>query len=1287
LYKRLFLIAAASLLFMSTLASKELEKVSLQLRWLDQFQFAGYYIAKEKGFYKDIGLHVDIKKFKFGINTTDEVITKKATYATGITSLVIDKSKGKDVVLLAAILQSSPLALVSKKSSNIKKLEDLINKKVMISEGNILSAELDGILNSRNVDIKKFMLQKDFDKVQLFIENKVDAISVYTTNQLYYLDKSNIKYNLFHPKDYGFDFYSDILYTSKTEITQHKQRAINFTKASLEGWEYAFSHIEETVDLILDKYNTQNKTREALIYEAKELKKLAYFNTTKLGEIKKEKIQKIYDTYNTTGLVKKSIDMDEFILYVDNKNKINFSEKEKKWLKNNPIIIYSEINWKPLSIIEDGKMKGIMGDYLDIVSRRTGIEFKFVPSDSWQEVLDKFENKEIDIVPGIGSTFNETSLGYVSNTYKRYPMAIVTTNKYKFIEDLSELNGKIVVVPKGYTSHNFVREQFPKIKLKTTSSIEEALLLVDKGQADAFIGHIATSLNYISELYLKSLKISGTSYFEFKHKFLIQKDDPELLLIINKALKSITAEEKAKINAKWLSTTVDKKLDYTMIWLASFVVLIIFFLFIYINRKLKSHNIKLEESHKIIKEKDIKLELINDSLEEKINDATISLLSKNRELSASLESFKNLLDTTIEVIIIIDMNFNIIDVNKSGVDILGYENKLNLIGMNILSLIDTDDRDKAIESLKLEYVKPYKVKILKKSKEILNVLTSGRNFMRNDEKIRIITWTDLTEVIRKEEELLKQQKLAQMGEALSMIADQWRQPLIDISLTNSKIKSNIESDVLDKDMLIDKTNQIENILDKITCELKSHSSFNLLDQYRDTMDKVAIITKTDAHGIITFVNDRFCDISGYSREEVIGKSHSIVRHRDMDSIVYKNMWHTIKDLKKTWTGEIKNRKKDGTSYIVFMVVKPILDEDDNLIEYISMKVDNTEHVKLKQYFEDKLEVTSHDLEEAMNLSNKYELVINESNILSRSDLKGKITYANSKFCEISGYAKEELIGKNHNIVRHEDVPSEVFKELWTTIRFGKIWQGILKNKSKSGKAYWVKTTIVPIKDDNNKIVEYMAIRHDITEVFDLHKEIEETQREVIYRMGEVGETRSKETGHHVKRVAQYSKDLAILCGLSYEESEILFTASPMHDIGKVGIPDEILKKPGKLTADEFKIMKTHAKIGYNVLKGSKRPVLNAAATVALEHHEKWDGSGYPKGLSGEDIHIYGRITALADVFDALGSKRVYKDAWEDDRIFALFQEERGKHFDPNLIDLFMDNLDIFLETRNKYKDK
>ncbi len=190
----------------------------------------------------------------------------------------------------------------------------------------------------------------------------------------------------------------------------------------------------------------------------------------------------------------------------------------------------------------------------------------------------------------------------------------------------------------------------------------------------------------------------------------------------------------------------------------------------------------------------------------------------------------------------------------------------------------------------------------------------------------------------------------------------------------------------------------------------------------------------------------------------------------------------------------------------------------------------------------------------------------------------------------------------------------------------------------------------------------------------LHEDLEATQREIVYMLGEAVETRSQETGNHVKRVAEFSKLLALEYGLDAQEAEIIKFASPLHDVGKIGIPDAILNKPGRHTDDERGIMKTHAQIGFNMLKGSKRRVLQAGATIALEHHERWDGAGYPNGKKGEEIHIYGRITAVADVFDALGSERCYKKAWPLEQVIELFKEERGKQFDASLVDILLSNM-------------
>ncbi|WP_027085752.1 DUF3369 domain-containing protein [Cohnella panacarvi] len=202
----------------------------------------------------------------------------------------------------------------------------------------------------------------------------------------------------------------------------------------------------------------------------------------------------------------------------------------------------------------------------------------------------------------------------------------------------------------------------------------------------------------------------------------------------------------------------------------------------------------------------------------------------------------------------------------------------------------------------------------------------------------------------------------------------------------------------------------------------------------------------------------------------------------------------------------------------------------------------------------------------------------------------------------------------------------------------------------------------------------------------LNEEVENTQKEIIFTLGEIAETRSKETGHHVKRVAEYTKLLALKYGIPEDEAEMVKLASSMHDVGKVAVPDAILNKPGKLTPAEFDVIKNHANYGYAMLNHSQREIIQTAAIIAYQHHEKFDGTGYPNGLAGDDIHIYGRIVALADVFDALGSDRVYKKAWPLDEILAYFKEQSGRHFDPALVNIFLNNLDSMLAIRDQYAD-
>lgn len=210
----------------------------------------------------------------------------------------------------------------------------------------------------------------------------------------------------------------------------------------------------------------------------------------------------------------------------------------------------------------------------------------------------------------------------------------------------------------------------------------------------------------------------------------------------------------------------------------------------------------------------------------------------------------------------------------------------------------------------------------------------------------------------------------------------------------------------------------------------------------------------------------------------------------------------------------------------------------------------------------------------------------------------------------------------------------------------------------------------------------------------LEKEVEKATQNLLKRehetltiLGKTAEYKDPETASHVARVAYYSKLLAKGYGLSEKEQDILFYAAPFHDLGKIGIEDKILLKPAKLTPEEFETMKSHAKIGYEILKNSQSEYLQAGAIIALTHHEKVNGSGYPNGLKDDDIHIFGRIVAIADVFDALTSFRPYKQAWSFEDAVKYLQEKSGKEFDTKLVEIFINNLDEVAIIYNSFKDE
>ena len=406
----------------------------------------------------------------------------------------------------------------------------------------------------------------------------------------------------------------------------------------------------------------------------------------------------------------------------------------------------------------------------------------------------------------------------------------------------------------------------------------------------------------------------------------------------------------------------------------------------------------------------------------------------------------------------------------------------------------------------------------------------------------------------------------------------------------------------------------------------------------------------------------------------------------LDQTISKSL-HSLKSGMKSFFDYVM---KNGTKVEKIEIIYE--DEIGTILHFVNENLEDAKKIIEKEReFNIKLKENilkqTKELTEKSNYLEQYKYMIDEAESIIQFDIFGNIINVNEHYCTLSKYNKEELIGKPIIDFINSDNPNSGFvQEITNVIKEGTVYKGINSDIKKDGTKFTTKTVILPMIPKDGIIENFFCIRTDITPVITLTNEIIATQKDVISTMGEIGESRSKETGLHVKRVAEYSKLLASQYGLTKEQCDLICFASPMHDIGKVGIPDAILNKPGKLTPEEYEVMKTHPTIGYNMLKNSKREILSAAAIISHEHHEKFDGSGYPNQKVGEDIHIFGRITAIADIFDALGSDRCYKKAWDLEDILKLMKEQKGKHFDPELVDLFIENLDEFLEIRDKYKD-
>ena len=619
------------ILLSQTLFAKELKKVTLQLSWLDQFQFAGYYMAKQKGFYEELGLDVEIKPFEFGIDIPKEVNDGKIDFAVGRETLILERIKNPNIVALYALFQSTPLILISTKESGINSINDFSNKRIMTTIDDASEVSLKAMITSNKIKLENLTFLKHTHNIDDLINKNTDVISAYISKSPYILQEKGVEYNIFDPKKYNFDMYSDMLYTNQNIINYDLNTVLLFKKASLKGWEYAYSNLEESVDVIYDKYNTQNLQKDELLYEAKELKKLSYFKTSNLGEIRKDKIQRIYDLYNVMGLVPKAINLDNFVFDINSLNDFTFSQEENKYIEQKDNIKMCVIpNSMPYSDIKEGKAIGFVADYISLIEKKIKKLIVLVPTKSWAESFEFAKERKCDILSSAMWTKERENQFTFTKSYIDIPFVLLTKNGNSFINNLSSIKNKKISIVEDYAIVEILKNKYKDIEFVTVKNIDEGLEKVLKNETFGHIDAISTVWYKLQTKYLTQLSISAKLDEVSKFSIAVRSDDSILYEILQKAVLSIDDFVKEELLNKWVSVEYKKDFDYSILWKILFVLLIIIIAVVYKQILLRNVNNSLKEK---VEEKTKELRQINSELEIRIKEEVEENLKKDRLLS------------------------------------------------------------------------------------------------------------------------------------------------------------------------------------------------------------------------------------------------------------------------------------------------------------------------------------------------------------------------------------------------------------------------------------------------------------------------------------------------------------------------------------------------------------------------------------------------------------------------------------------------------------------------------
>lgn len=584
------------LLLLSLHASESNQKVTLYLDWLNQFQFAGYYMAKENGYYNDLDLDVNIIEYSKDANNdiTQKVIKDEAVYGIGKSSLIIDKFAGNDIILLSSIFQNSPMALISLSSSNIKTPKDLINKKIMITNDAKESVSIKSLLMSEGVNFQDLNTQNfSSNEINDLINGNIDAITCYLSNEPFILKQKNIDFNIIHPNNYNFDFYEGILFTSQKELKNNPIRAQNFNQASIKGWEYAFNNIEKTAKIIYEKYNTQNKSLELLIFEGEVLKKLSKIDENLLGNINPRTIDEIKRIYSLLNLKSTPIyfETESIIL---NKTHTLLNENDLNYLNTNQFTLLTQADHIPFSFKNLNELIGIEIDFWKLISDKLSKPFN-IEEVLKDNILNIFSNSiKVKFVYSFKKESSDKNI--LSNPIAKVPLALATKNGVHYISDLNSVEHIKIGVLKDLEIFESLKRDYPNVNFIEINTIDDGIYRLKNNLLFGLIDNLYTLSHQIEQFQIDELKINTTLKYKINIYLEVKKQNEQFIKIVNKIIDSLSEKEKSSIFNNYQLILYHNNIDIYYILKFVIPLIILLSVFIFLNYRLRNEIKKREET-------------------------------------------------------------------------------------------------------------------------------------------------------------------------------------------------------------------------------------------------------------------------------------------------------------------------------------------------------------------------------------------------------------------------------------------------------------------------------------------------------------------------------------------------------------------------------------------------------------------------------------------------------------------------------------------------------------------